>query len=98
LALQNFKTGPHATLSYKTQLVNVTTDGADVFLQPIGADAGIIFLAFSVMVLIQNSSHLELLPFFIQNVSPGTRLNFRANSSHFNFDEIGGSPYAVHFM
>jgi hypothetical protein len=90
--------GPHATLSYIAELINVTTANGIVNLKPIGSDAGIVFLAFSVVIVTQDSSNVELLTITSTNHTPGVTTDLYANSSKFNFDDYGGSPHMVYFM
>jgi hypothetical protein len=98
LALHNFKIGPHSILSYRAELVNMTRADGIVFLEPIGSDAGIIYLAFSVVILTQDSSYLELLFVSRTNLTPGAEPIIRISSPKFDFDLNGGSPHYMHFF
>jgi hypothetical protein len=68
-----------------------------VNFKPTGADAGIITMAFSIIIVTQDSNDLELLS-FSQTNTPGTWINMYGNSSKFNFDYYGGSPDMVYFL
>jgi hypothetical protein len=98
LALQNFKTGLHSTLSFRAELVNLTTANGVVFLEPVGSDAAIVYLSFSVVVVAQDSSHLELLALSRADLAPGDTPTLKASSAKFDFDLHGGSPHYVHFF
>jgi hypothetical protein len=75
----------------------VTTENAIVNVKPVGSDAGIIYLAFSVVIVTQDSNNVELL--VLETTStPGTYISLYGNSSKFNFDFYGGSPHMVYFM
>jgi hypothetical protein len=98
LALQNFKTGPNSILSFKAELADITTENGVILLEPIGQEAGIISLAFSVIIITDTVTNLELISFSETDITPGTNISIQANSSNFNFDDLGGSPHAIDFL
>ena len=48
LAFYNFKAGPNQIVSFMAELINTTTTGTIVKVSPVGDNAGMIYLAFSI--------------------------------------------------
>ena len=67
-------------------------------MQPVGSDAGIVFLEFSVIVLTEGSSHLELLIEKRTNVSTGSNPEINVNSSKFDKNSLRESNMAYFFQ
>ena len=61
LCLYNFKTGPLSFLNNEAELIGVNTTGGTVNLSPKTPNAGIVYIAFSVVIVTQDVSYLELL-------------------------------------
>jgi hypothetical protein len=61
LALFNFKTGPHRTLSFIAEFAYIDSAGGVVNMKPMGSDAGIVVLDFSVVVVTQDNNYIQLL-------------------------------------
>ena len=80
LGLYNFKTGPNSYLGFTAELKNMTNNGGFILFKPIGAQANIVFLAFSVIVVTQDTNFIEVLAF---SLNPGVATY--ANSSKFSF-------------
>ena len=58
LSLYNFEIGGGSILSFRVELVNATAAGGAIVMEPVGRDAGIVQLKFSVVVIAEDSSHL----------------------------------------
>ena len=86
----NFKTGPEQILSFRAQLKNTTTTSTLINLSPVGTNAGIIYLSFSIVIVTSNSSaDLEIVTLQGTNLTAGLYVNLYTNSSNYNFtDEI----------
>lgn len=56
-------------------------------MRPVGSDAGIVFLDFSVIVITASNNLVELLSLSRLNLSPGAEPVLRANSSKFDFTQ-----------
>jgi hypothetical protein len=99
LALHNFKTGPRSILSFKSDLGNITTSGGVITINPIGNNAGIVCLAFSVVLVTKtNSPYLELQSFTKESFGTSNSVTISANSSKFNFPLNGGAPFVAQFL
>ena len=72
LSLYNFETGNQSILSFIVELVNLTTDGGEILMQPVGSDVSIKTLKFSVLLRTEDNDHLELIIFSMENTNPGT--------------------------
>ena len=85
LGIYNFRTEPLKTLSYKVKIINATTSGAVLSFNPVSTGAGIMSISFSVIVIVQNSTYLELVTLTLINNNPGSEPLLNANSSNFDF-------------
>ena len=65
-------------------------------MNPYGVDAGVVFLAFSVIVLTGNSSTIEMVVLTMPSSSTRKYLTLTANSSLFDFG-TGNNPFIVDF-
>ena len=65
---------------------------------PVGQDSGIVFLKFSIIVVTQDSNHLELLSFMKKGLTPGEIPQFFKSSRKFNFDQSDSSPIVSIFF
>jgi hypothetical protein len=99
LGLYNYKVASRYILSYKAELLSPSTTGATLNVDPVSTDAGIVFLAFTVVVITQDQSYLELVTFektgIDQGVYPPPTL--LANSSKFDFTSEIDTPATVTF-
>jgi hypothetical protein len=75
-------------------VLEVSSSGAILNLAPRGLDAGIIFISFSVIVIDQNSSHLELVTFVSNGSFLPVNISLQANSSKFDFSSVNTAPYS----
>ena len=66
--------------------------------EPKGSQAGIVFLAFSVIVITENTNSFELVVITQTGVSPSTNPTLYANSSKFNFRNDRSSFLTFHFF
>ena len=75
-------------LSFKAELVSVLTTSAIINLTPLGPSSAIIYMAFSVIVITQNNSFLELLTVVKSNLIDYSEFTnyFEVSSSKFTFD------------
>jgi hypothetical protein len=96
LSLHNFKAGPNNLLSFQAELLSMTTANGIINLLPKGAEASIVYLSFSVIVVTQNSASAELLTFSNLNLSAGSDPVLYANSSKFDFNSNISSPYLTY--
>ena len=96
LGLFNFATGPHQVLSFEAELVNMTTTGGAVVVNPYGVDAGVVYLAFSVLVLTANNS-IEIVVLTMPSGSTRAGFLMTANSSLFDFG-TGNNPFITSFF
>ena len=68
LGLYNFKTGGGKILDFNAELLSVTTSSATVNLKPVGSNAGIVYLSYSVVVVTQNNSYIDLVTTVTNNL------------------------------
>ena len=90
-------TGPHSILSFQSELVGTSSTGAVLVLEPKDSEAGIIFLAFSVVVVTEENPYVELMLFNSTTLTPGSSPLFLANSTKFNLTGSTESPASVVF-
>jgi hypothetical protein len=93
-SLGSFRLGSHNILSYKLEFQSVTVTGGTLSLTPKGPDAGIVIIAFSIIVMTQNSSDLELITFSDTTLANVSNFSYFANSSKFQLGSI--APYNIH--
>ena len=98
LGAYNFETGPNYMLSFQAELTSMTTTGGAVLLEPKGAKAGIIFLAFSVIVVTQDTNYLELIVLSRTKLNPGNSQLMYVNSSKFSFGNTSSPPINSYFF
>ena len=73
--------------------MNTTTTGTIVKVWPAGENAGMIYLAFSILVITSNStSDLEVITLSRSNITVGSDPSVYANSSKFNFSSWNTLP------
>jgi hypothetical protein len=99
LGLYNFKVAPHYVLSYRAELLSLSITGATLNLEPVGGEAGIIFLAFTLVVITEDSSYLELVTFTKTGLTEGAYPApvLTANSSKFDFNNVTDTPIMTTF-
>ena len=88
LGIFNFKTGPNSILSFRAELQNMTISGGTVLLEPEGTQAGIVFLAFSLIIVTQNTNYLELIVLGRTNLTSGSDPVLYANSSNGQWNDL----------
>ena len=66
-------------------------------LEPKDSEAGIVYLAFSVIVVTEDNPYVELMSFGRTSLVPGDEPTFSASSTKFNFTDSIQSPAAVVF-
>ena len=98
LGIFNFKTGPNSILSFRAELQNMTISRGAVLLEPKGTQAGIVFLAFSLVIVTQDTNYLELVVLSLTNLTPGSDPILNANSSKFSFGGNASSPISSYFF
>jgi hypothetical protein len=67
-------------------------------LQPSGVDAGIAFLAYSVLVITAGNTDMELLILSNPSLTAGSSASLAANSTLFDFGPNATIPHATHFF
>ena len=84
--MYNFKTGMNSVLSYKTQFTSVSTSSATLNLDLVGSNSQIVYIAFSIIVITQNNSDIELGSMQLSGQSASTVNYFLTYASNkFNF-------------
>ena len=65
LSFYSFMVGPNQILSFRSSLVNTTTSSTLINVRPVGFDAGIIYLSFSIMIITSNTTNqfMEIISF-----------------------------------
>jgi hypothetical protein len=72
-----------------------TVDGV-VNVQPIGSEAILVYLAFTVIVITGDSSYVEIVVFTAEGITPGTNPIYYANSSKFGYESNITEPFRIH--
>ena len=98
LGVYNFHTGSYSMLSFQAELTSMTTTGGAVLLEPKGTKAGIIFLAFSVVIVTQDTNYLELIVLSRTKLNPGNGPLMYVNSSKFSFGNTSSPPIISYFF
>ena len=87
LGFYNFKSGVDQIISFRVELINATTTGSVLNLQPVGVNAGLIYMAFSIMVITSSSStSMEIVTVSDYNMTVGSSPYLYANSTLFDFN------------
>ena len=98
LGVYNFYTGQYSMLSFQAELTSMTTTGGAVLLEPKGTKASIIFLAFSVVIVTQDTNYLELIVLSRTKLNPGNSPLIYVNSSKFSFGNTSSPPIISYFF
>ena len=98
LSFYSFMVGPNQILSFRSSLVNTTTSSTLINVRPVGFDAGIIYLSFSIMIITSNTTNqfMEIISFESTSMTAGNNRYFYANSSIFDYN--GTLPKYIYFF
>ena len=81
-------------LTFEAEIVNTTASGLTINMKPTTADVGIMYLAFSAIVVTEDNNYLELLTFTQPSI---TSSSYYISSSKFFF-EPSNTPHMVYFF
>ena len=98
LGVFNFETGPNSILSFRAELQDLTASGGAVLLEPRSSQSGIVFLAFSLVIVTQDVSYLEQIVLSSTSLVSGSSLTLYASSSKFAFGNSATEPVSSYFF
>jgi hypothetical protein len=81
-------------LTFEAEILSTNSSGLTINMKPTTADVGIMFLAFSTIVVTEDNNYLELLTFSSALV---TSSSYYISSSKFYFDS-SSTPHMVYFF
>ena len=85
-------------LSYKVELSSTSSSGGTLSLSPYGSSSGIIYMAFSVIIITQNTNNIQKIVLTKTGLSTGSDPTYYLNSSKFNFNTNSDQrPTITHF-